>query len=104
LELILESRGVSYTLGSYPEICESVALVEQLEPGRAWNGLYFHASASLPTSSQSGKFRFLRLIERVVLTFTGAEWSSLKNLLSAAWAAPSLEAIREELTLAYGEL
>jgi hypothetical protein len=39
-----------------------------------------------------------------VLTFTAAEWSSLKNLLSAAWAAPSLEAIREELTLAYGEL
>ena len=104
LELVIESRGVSDTLRNYPEICEFVALVEQLEPGRTWNGLYFQASASLPTSSQSGKFRFLRLTDRVVLTFTAAEWSSLKNLLSAAWAAPSLEAIREELTLAYGEL
>jgi len=104
LELITESRGVSYTLRNYPEICEFVALVEQLEPERTWNGLYFQASASLPTSSQSGKFRFLRLTDGVVLTFTAAEWSSLKNLLSAAWAAPSLEAIREELTLAYGGL
>jgi hypothetical protein len=104
LELVMEARGVSYVLGNYPEIREFAALVEHLELGLAWNGLHFYASASLPKSSEAARFHFLRLTDGVKLTFSAEEWSSLRNLLSGMLAAPSLEAIFEELALTYGEL
>jgi hypothetical protein len=104
LELIMDSRGVSYTLGHYPEIREFAALVEQLEPGRIWNGLHFQASADPLTPSQSGRFHFLRQTDGVKLSFGAEEWGRLKGLLSAVLARPSLQAILEELSLRYGEL
>jgi hypothetical protein len=104
LELIMDSRGISYKFGYYPEIREFAALVEQLEPGRTWNGLHFHASADPPTPSQSGRFHFLRPRDGVKLTFGAEEWGSLKRLLSSVLAGPSLQAILEEHSLTYGEL
>src|SRR5215469_14057007 len=56
LELVMEVGGVSYVLGNYPGIREFAALVEHLEPGLAWNGLHFYASASLPKPSQAARF------------------------------------------------
>ena len=103
-ELIMDSRGVSYPLGHYPEIREFAALVEQREPGRIWNGLHFQASAGPLTPSQSGRFHFLRSRDGVKLTFGGEEWGRLKRLLSTVLARPSLQAMLEELSLRYGEL
>ena len=103
-ELIMDSRGVSYPLGHYPEMREFAALVEQLEPGRMWNGLHFQASADPLTPSQAGRFHFLRSRDGVKLTFVGEEWGRLKRLLSTVLARPSLQAMLEELSLRYGEL
>jgi hypothetical protein len=104
LELIMDSRGVSYTVGHYSEIREFAPLVEQLEPGRIWNGLHFQASADPLPPSQSGRFHLLRSRDGVKLTFGGEEWERLRCLLSTVLARPSLQAMLEDLSLRYGEL
>jgi hypothetical protein len=58
LELIMDARGLSYQLGKYPEIREFIALVEQLEPGRTWNGLHYFASADFSHTQPIGAIPF----------------------------------------------
>jgi hypothetical protein len=104
LELIMDSRGLSYVVAPYPQIREFAALVDQVEPGGVWKGLYFQASADGLTADEPCRFHFLRQADGVRLTFDAEEWGSLRRLLSVFLARPSVQPILEELSLTYGEL
>ena len=104
LVLAMDGRGVIYPLGPYPEIQEFVAMLQQLEPGRTWNGVCFHASADATTPGQLVKFQFRRRADGVMFTFAEAEWERLRGVFAAALAEPALQAVLAELALVYGEL
>jgi hypothetical protein len=100
----MESRGVSYPLGSYPEIREFESMFEQVEFGRSWDGMYFHGVAGLLTGGESRLFRFRRLTDGIEFSFLEEEWHSLKNLLDTTLAEPQLQPILDELSMVYGEV
>ena len=79
LELIMESRGVSYAIGPYPQIREFAALADQLEPGRNWNGLIFQASATGHAPGDPYRFHFLRRADGVRLTFDEEAWAGCRE-------------------------
>jgi hypothetical protein len=49
LRMVLEmnSRGVRYPLGPYPEIQEFSAMLRHLGPERPWRGIYFQGTAEV---------------------------------------------------------
>jgi hypothetical protein len=104
IELLMESRGVSYPLGSYPEIREFHAMLEQVELGRSWDGMYFHAVAESLTGIESRLFRFRRVTDGIRFTFLEEEWHSLKSLLDTTLAEPLMQPVLDELSLVYGEV
>jgi hypothetical protein len=103
LALTMDSRGVVYPLGPYPQIREFAAMLEQLEPGQRWDGLLFKAW----TETYKGQglcFVFRRHKDSVTFSFPEEEWKRLKRLFSAALAEPALQSLFDELALVYGEI
>jgi hypothetical protein len=102
--LVMDPRGINYSVGQFPEIREFAALVEQLEPGGIWNGLHFHASADLLSDNQSTRFHFRRRTDSLKFTFAEKEWHGLRCKISALMKEPALQSAYEELSLVCGEL
>ena len=103
LALGMEARGVIYPLGPYPEIREFGAMLEQLEPGRQWDGRHFKAWTDT-FGGQPVCFLFRRHTDGVTFSLPEEEWKSLRRLFSAALAEPGLQSLLGELAFVYGEL
>ncbi len=103
LALTMDSRGVVYPLGPYPQIREFAAILEQLEPGKRWDGPYFNAWTET-LKGQELCFVFRRHKDQVTFSFSEEEWKRLKRLFSAALAEPALQSLFDELALVYGEI
>jgi hypothetical protein len=103
MALNLTERGVVYPLSCYPQIREFAAMLDQLAPGKIWDGANFHASSDAATGG-SAQFQFRRHADGVLLSFSEAEWNDLKKLFSAAMDDAWLQSVIAELGLIYGEL
>jgi hypothetical protein len=104
LALEMERPNAIYPLDTYPEIQEFVAMLQQLECDRIWDGVHFHASADPETGDGPALFHFHRHSDGVRFTFSAEEWQDLKGLFSTTLAEPNLRAVLDELSLVYGEL
>lgn len=104
LALSLDERGVIYPIGPYPQNCEFVAMLDQLESGRPWNGVQFRASAHVSAATEPPQFQFRRHSDGVALAFSGADWKDLKTMFAAAMTEARLQTVLAELSLVYGDL
>jgi hypothetical protein len=103
LALTMDSRGAVYPLGPYPQIREFAAMLEQMEPGKRWDGPYFDAWSDT-YKGQGLCFVFRRHKDLVTFSLPEEEWKRLKRLFLAALAEPALQALFDELALVYGEV
>ncbi len=102
LSLSMAQKNVLYPIGSYPEIREFAAMLQELKPGEIWNGVHFYAFTT--GQSKTAQLLFRRYRDGVTLGFSVEEWECLKGLMVSALGSPKLRPIWEELELVYGEL
>jgi hypothetical protein len=104
LALAMTGRHATYLFGSYPQIREFAAVLQQLEPGRIWNGRHFRASADAAKSDRSAWYHFSRHTGHVRFSFPEQEWHILKGLFSEVLGEAGLEPVLADLSFVYGEL
>jgi hypothetical protein len=102
ISLSMAQKNVLYPIGSYPEIREFAAMLQELTPGEIWNGVHFYAFTT--AQSRTAQLLFRRYRDGVTLGFSVEEWECLKGLMVSALGSPKLRPIWEELELVYGEL
>ncbi len=104
VKLAATEKDVAYVIAPYPQICEFLALTENLSPGAEWEGIHFRARAARTAPDEQARFSFHRPSDGVELGFSQQEWSAIKQLIADALATPWLKQAFSELSLAYGEL
>ena len=105
ISVSMVQKNIIYPVGSYPEIREFAAMLDQMQPGGTWNGVHFHAYPSADSNDgATAQVRFRRHRDGITLGFSTEEWECLKRLVASALEAPTLRPFWEELELVYGEL
>jgi hypothetical protein len=105
-EMVIEmdSKGISYTLGTYPRIREFATLLARLKAGDDWTGREFRGYTNAVAGEPATRFCFLHRNEGFAISFTRDDWESLQDLLGRALALPELQPVLGELALVYGEI
>lgn len=106
LELVLtmRARGIEYPIGPYPQIREFGAMLQQLQVGQPWDGLYFSASVNGSEVNGQEAIRFCRRTNGVLITLSEAECRCIRALFSMAMERLQTDSSLERLSLEYGEL
>jgi hypothetical protein len=103
LSIVMERKGVTYSLTRFPEIREFASMLDSLAPGRGWHGREFVGG----TTSADGatlRFHFGHHRHAITISLTHDEWQRLKLCVQQALAAPELVPVIDELLLTYGEI
>jgi len=104
LAISMQDKGITYPMGTYPQIREFSAMLEQVSIDRNWNGDYFYGAADQEKPDGPPVFHFYRHRDNVTIEFSDEEWQGLKNVFAQAAAMPKLQKRYQELSLVYGEL
>ena len=104
LSISIQDKGITYPMGTYPQIREFSALLEQVSINRNWNGDYFYGAADQEKPDGPLVFHFYRHRDNVTIEFSDEEWQGLKSVFAQAAARPKLQKRYEALSLLYGEL
>jgi hypothetical protein len=81
-----------------------VTLSHRIQKSKTWNGVHFLAYTTGERPGETRRFCFRRRAEGILIGFSEEEWSELRGLFRRALAAPNLQSLLAELSLAYGEL
>jgi len=104
LAISMQDKGITYPMGTYPQIREFSAMLEQVSIDRNWNGDYFYGAADQEKPDGPPAFHFYRHRDNITIEFSDEEWQGLKNVFAQAAAMPTLQKRYEALSLLYGEL